>query len=539
MSTLQTLTAMCLIGYLGFVFISESFNPFKKAHISELRSRKKFGVLIGALLAASGAMAFIVQTQTFLAKFKASLGVATIIVAVAVIAVAIRQFFGWIAHRRRNKAAKMLADQNTPATDKKGISGQIVEPVSVASKEDLVPVMAKDSRTDNVVSVGAASDIVQVDTQPALYKKDEISNDSAYASDQLIEGTENKTVDEAVTGELVIDRADAVDTQQVDVSRHDRYEEEVATKSDAMTPVDQTVNHNDDHDNDLLIEQTATATSQHNELHVEDRFFGTGPIDATEGTAANHNLFEDYTPPGSDVHPANDDNLVVADDLFDDIAEVTEVAEVPNVVVLEEQDASAAKWPEVVGDEIPNGDAILNLKSAMQAASNDAVQIQDSVNQINTLNRKEAYYRSRVEQAQAAYEQAQLAQHESQTVELELGERRLEQEIESRLTIENQLERKLAELDKTQSRVRTLQADLHERQQIFSDQVSSLEKTKAMARDAALLARRAAMAQQKARTEALKERAARERLEVSAKKAVHIARSAISKLAEEERRNRN
>jgi len=117
----------------------------------------------------------------------------------------------------------------------------------------------------------------------------------------------------------------------------------------------------------------------------------------------------------------------------------------------------------------------------------------------------------------------------TQTMELELGERRLEQEIESRLNIETKLETKLAELEQTQLRVRTLQADLNERQQIFSDQVSSLEKTRAMARNAALLARRAAMAQQKARTEALKERAARERLEVSAKKAVHIARSAISK----------
>ena len=336
------------------------------------------------------------------------------------------------------------------------------------------------------------------------------------------------TSDETITGVLVDEASDKIDTEHVNPQLFDEHDKEPVTKSADDFPID--------HSSELLTEQSAI--SEYNELHVEDRFFGTGPIDDSEGTAANHNLFEHYTP-DTDAHPANDANLVVADDLFDDIAEVTEVNEVPQVVVMEDYNPGPGNWPNVSGSEIPNADAILNLKSAMQEVSSDAVQIQDSVNQINTLNRKETYYRSRVEQAQAAYEQAQLAQHESQTMELELGERRLQQEVESRLTIENQLELKLAELEQTQSRVRTLQSDLNERQQIFSDQVSSLEKTRAMARDAALLARRAAVAQQKARTEALKERAARERLEVSAKKAVHIARSAISKLAEEERRNRS
>ena len=87
-------------------------------------------------------------------------------------------------------------------------------------------------------------------------------------------------------------------------------------------------------------------------------------------------------------------------------------------------------------------------------------------------------------------------------------------------------------------RVRELEIALEERQSVFTDQMTSLRKTKAMARDAANLARRAAIAQHKARTEALQERAARERVELSAKKAVDIARNAISRLAEEEKRNR-
>ena len=365
---------------------------------------------------------------------------------------------------------------------------------------------------------------------------------SAGSSDKDLsfDPTTVKATDKSVSGELVNDISATIETKHVNPQPIDEYTQDVIEGSTDDLAMDNA--------NDLLTEQSSI--SEYNELHVEDRFLGTGPIDDNEGTAANHNLFEHYTP-GTDTRPANDDSLVVADDLFDDIAEVTEVTEVTEItevaevtgvtqtVPLPDDDTATGKWPEVEGSDIANGDAIMSLQSAMQEVSSEAAQIQDSVNQINTLNRKETYYRTRVEQAQAAYEQAQLAQHESQSMELELGERRLEQEIEARLTIENQLEDKLAELEQTQSRVRTLQADLNQRQQVFSDQVSSLEKTKAMARDAALLARRAATAQQKARTEALKERAARERLEVSAKKAVHIARSAITKLAEEERRNRN
>ena len=543
MSTLQTLAAMGLIGYLGFVFISESFNPFKKPLLSELRSRKRFGIVIGLLLAACGGVAFFVTNNTFLAKFKASLGVATIVVALAVIAVAIRQFFGWLAHRRHNKAALKQASNQLPGQtqNETEVSERVSEPVTATTTSSAI---ASGNSVDAKADLGKnfpdmSTPLPEVDSVSATSASAVVSAGSSD-KDLSFDPTTVKATDKSVSGELVNDISATIETKHVNPQPIDEYTQDVIEGSTDDLAMDNA--------NDLLTEQSSI--SEYNELHVEDRFLGTGPIDDNEGTAANHNLFEHYTP-GTDTRPANDDSLVVADDLFDDIAEVTEVTEVTEItevaevtgvtqtVPLPDDDTATGKWPEVEGSDIANGDAIMSLQSAMQEVSSEAAQIQDSVNQINTLNRKETYYRTRVEQAQAAYEQAQLAQHESQSMELELGERRLEQEIEARLTIENQLEDKLAELEQTQSRVRTLQADLNQRQQVFSDQVSSLEKTKAMARDAALLARRAATAQQKARTEALKERAARERLEVSAKKAVHIARSAITKLAEEERRNRN
>jgi len=555
MSTLQTLAAMSLIGYLGFVFISESFNPFKKTHLAELRSRKRFGILIGLLLAACGAVAFFIPTQTFLAKFKLSLGIATIVVAIAVVVVAIRQFFGWMTRRRHSKAlqkqtANQLTEQSSTSgkqdkqeelKDKAGITGPVTdtgaEPILASQQTDNLNVehaTIADSHSKDVNGTDKAIELPAVDTDKdtgsAGFANGEADKARSAMDDLGLEETSVKKVDDPVTGELVNDSPDTIDTKQLNPQVIDKDGADAVSVLGDEVPFDY---------NDGLTEQSAI--SEYNELHVEDKFFGTGPIHDNEGTAANHNLFEHYTP-GTDSVPANDDNLVVADDLFDDIAEVTEVTEVTeasDVNVIETDEPNAGDWPEVADSEIPNGKAILSLQSAMQEVSSDAAQIQDSVNQINTLNRKETYYRTRVEQAQAAYEQAQLAQHEAQSMELKLGEQRLEQEVETRLTIETQLEAKLAELEQTQSRVRTLQADLNERQQIFSDQVDSLEKTRAMARNAALLARRAATAQQQARTEALKERAARERLEVSAKKAVHIARSAISKLAEEERRNRN
>ena len=143
-----------------------------------------------------------------------------------------------------------------------------------------------------------------------------------------------------------------------------------------------------------------------------------------------------------------------------------------------------------------------------------------------------------MEQAQVDFEQAQREQLNNQHLEIQRSDKSREAEIQSRIEVEQNLSDKLFQLRQAEMRVRELEIALEERQSVFTDQMTSLRKTKAMARDAANLARRAAIAQHKARTEALQERAARERVELSAKKAVDIARNAISRLAEEEKRNR-
>jgi len=63
-----------------------------------------------------------------------------------------------------------------------------------------------------------------------------------------------------------------------------------------------------------------------------------------------------------------------------------------------------------------------------------------------------------------------------------------------------------------------------------------VERSRKMARSAALLARKAAVAQQEIRSVAKREQTARLKSEESTRKAVNIARNAINALAEEERK---
>lgn len=213
----------------------------------------------------------------------------------------------------------------------------------------------------------------------------------------------------------------------------------------------------------------------------------------------------------------------------------------------EESSYTQAEQPQTADlvDEIPElpADAteIDHLAHAMNSVSGEAVKLQDSVLKINELHEQEQYYRTQLNGARLAYEKAQEAQFETYTYDLgnaiKAGEKKLHSEQANSKNLEVNLEDKRRALLQAELRVTELESELSARQQVFHDQMASLEKTKEMARNAAQLARRAAVMQQRARTTALQERAKRERLEVSAKKAVNIARNAISKLAEEERKN--
>ena len=208
---------------------------------------------------------------------------------------------------------------------------------------------------------------------------------------------------------------------------------------------------------------------------------------------------------------------------------------------VETSDPAIAEPIEEVPELPADTSEIDQLAHAMNSVSGEAVKLQQSVTRINKLHEQEQYYRTQLNGARLAYEKAQEAQFEAHAHDLEkeikAGEKKLHAEQSDRANLEVNLDDKRRELLQAEMRVTELESELRARQQVFHDQVASLEKTKEMARNAAHLARRAAVMQQRARTAALQERAKRERLEVSAKKAVDIARNAISKLAEEERKN--
>ena len=78
MNTYLTVLIMCLLGYVAYVFLAESFNPFKKKKSEFNPGKRRGAAIIASLLALSGVMAFIDQSSTLQAKLRSSLGLSLI-----------------------------------------------------------------------------------------------------------------------------------------------------------------------------------------------------------------------------------------------------------------------------------------------------------------------------------------------------------------------------------------------------------------------------------------------------------------------------
>lgn len=236
----------------------------------------------------------------------------------------------------------------------------------------------------------------------------------------------------------------------------------------------------------------------------------------------------------SNTYRLNSHNEVVADDFFEPRLSNPESSFSPNHQL---QNGNHFEVPDDNNHEDAGSRDSSQLESAVKTASKDAEHIQQAVLKINELRVREKDYRRELSGVRTTYEKALETQHESVAEELRHSHLQLDVEKLRGEELELSLTTKGRALFDAEARVIKLEKELHERQEVFSNQMQSLAKTKTIARDAALLARRAAVAQQRAHASALKERAARERLEISTKRAVDIARNAITKLAEEERKN--
>lgn len=466
MSTLLTIAIMCLVGYISFIFIAETPNPMHRSKIPALRARHLRGRLVGALIALSSLVAFLIAGD-FLAKLKASL----LLAAIALLPL---------------------------------LALQLIKPISAWAMRKKAT-MRDDKDFNQHQSVGTDSFKAHTDDQ---------TDNTAHLHQQAcaMESTSNIPAAQIKEHELY---------GSVDVPN-------IASSSNEVHPLENVEIPNPVSDgyfpNHELVDQDNHADLI--DVDLEHEFLATRTIPVDMSEAANSGIF---------VHgQLAEAEEIVVDDFFEPATSA-----VPYELAAEHDIQSEHELDPLDPNDDQNFDRpdIDQLESAITTVNRDAERIQRSVHRINELHEREQYYRTELNGARLAYEKAQEAQHETVIHDLQQGHLQLDVEKTRGAELELNLVNKRKELFEAESRVSELEAELRERQKVFHDQMQSLAKTKAMARDAALLARRAAVAQQSAHTAALKERAARERLEVSAKRAVDIARSAITKLAEEERKN--
>ena len=508
MNTYLTVLIMCLLGYVAYVFLAESFNPFKKKRSGFNTGKHRGAAIIASLLALSGVMAFIDQSSTLQAKLRSSLGLAILLVALAIVCFAVVQLFRWWSMRREAKAEHQLL-LNQIATDEQSQQQAVSQhPVGIQASTATDQSVNDDPMTD---ALHAAQTTDSVNTTEDVVLESPVLESSTGLPTQSAANQSNFM-------RIVADN-EASDTPQSydssDVVADDLFGDIIVSSDDSEDTHTESVDE-EGLPNDILVDSVADT----------DPFAG-------EELEPNAYTTPTYAPPLYDNydHDVTDTGEITAAEWEDTEPESDRPVET-------QTESNDIDWPVFDSAEVANGENINELQTAISQVTEHTDQIQDSVQTITSLTRKEAYYRTKMEQAQVDFEQAQREQLNNQHLEIQRSDKSREAEIQSRIEVEQNLSDKLFQLRQAEMRVRELEIALEERQSVFTDQMTSLRKTKAMARDAANLARRAAIAQHKARTEALQERAARERVELSAKKAVDIARNAISRLAEEEKRNR-
>jgi len=503
MNTFLTVVIMCLLGYVAFVFLAESFNPFKRNRSPINRDRRRGATIIAILLALSGIMGFVDQSNALLDKLGSSLGLAIVLVALAIICLAVVQLYRWLALRREVRAEqRFLLQQST-------VDQHVHEPIVAKQIPDdaQAPTLEDQTASDHLIS-----DVRQA---TPMGDRNDTRDDVVLEPGSVLNTQSAANQSNFMNPEFELQTpANPPASDHSDVVADDLFDSSIVSSEEAdnaaiETISDQNLTNNALHDNTAEIEI----------FEVDE----SGELD------------KNSTPAPTYATPLFDNDEKEADAVEWEYIESESRSD-----ELEDTESASGDidWPAFDNAEVSNGENIIELQAAIVQATEHTEQLDNSVQTITSLTRKEAYYRTRMEEAQIAFEQAKREQLDSQHLEIQRSDQARETEVQSRIEVEKNLSDKLFQLRQVQMRVRELEIALAERQSIFTDQVESLEKTKAMARDAASLARRAAIAQHRARTEALQERAARERVEVSAKKAVDIARNAISKLAEEEKRNR-
>ncbi len=496
---------MAVLGLLSFVFIAEAVNPFKRHRVPVLRTRHRIGVLVGMLIGLSSLINLFAPTPSLIMQVKQSTITAFFLLLPVVLFMLFKQFY------RRNRS-ESSREATASGAVKTGSETAITNSVAQATAK--MPKPEPDLTTHRHSAAANTSSVI--DHQPDTV---ELGNDTAEELKESFEALKHSADP--------IEPSVEADTDQLAES----IDESAQPAADQVLP--RAGRH--------LTDQAPTPDVD--EIDIGNNMPSTARVAKDDQDAAN-STFMSHTFPDDSVIADDllDDNVVrhTVDDIDHDAAVNESVDRVLDASdeVKEHSPVNESWQPETAAAAEPVDD-IQQLQTAMDDVTNQADAIQESIVKIQDLNAEEQHSREQLRNAQIAYDNAQRLQIEQQRKQIQSSETRLINELKQRNDAEKELARQRQTVVDMQVRVKDLEAELTERQRVFADQVSSLKKTREMARHAAHLARRAALAQQRARTQALQERAAREKLEVSAKKAVDIARNAISKLAEEERKNKN
>ncbi len=567
---------MCVIGYLAFIFFAESARLKRRPTSRRLRAKHTLALWMGGLIALSS-LASLFVSGGLADKLKPSLLVA----ALSVLALSVVMKFTPAAGKNtfRKRWDRMLYGDMQPTDSGSSVQAartnaqnsaqqsstleQTVEPVNVVEPVQTIAAPVQTTPQQFAHTEGTATIVEQ---QPL--------SDSAATNfgNSDFDTTETAAVENRVKDDLV-DQTGHANFVEMDIENEFpvtgfvQHDQPAAANSGVFDAISPTTIANDN--DEIIVDDFFDEVDGQNRL---DDSFPVHSREADPVAVENKpvpevlepvNVHEDvvYTSEPTTAHTAglssshpgetldgNNESLeapqVEEVYLHGDSSHAESYAETEQYEELDKYETApvAEEWTEAGIPELAaDASEIDQLAHAMNSVSGDAVRIQESVSKINKLHEQEQYYRTQLNGARLAYEKAQEAQFEGHAHDLEdkikAGAEKLQSEQSNRKKLEVNLDDKRRALLQAEMRVTELESELKARQQVFHDQVASLEKTKEMARNAAQLARRAAVMQQRARTTALQERAKRERLEVSAKKAVNIARNAISKLAEEERKN--
>ncbi len=169
------------------------------------------------------------------------------------------------------------------------------------------------------------------------------------------------------------------------------------------------------------------------------------------------------------------------------------------------------------------------LAAALVAAKLTAESVESQVSDLeNRIAKLDGFRNASISSANTNAEQ--------HTVALEQTSVLLTCEDEARQAAESVINAQKAMLERAKQQQAEVDALLAQERKHLKLLKSEVERSRKMARTAALLARKAAVAQQEIRNVAKREQTARLKSEESTRKAVNIARNAINALAEEERK---